>query len=135
MNKQEKEERIIKLKTERSLIYKNLNIINDELKEIEFQFDDVVGKCYCEHVDELGEQVNFMKVISINTELTKNSTNNIWYDYVYINSSNTNATISFCIGTTDEIFEGFFVEITEDEFNKALKKAQNEIKNRFEIFE
>ncbi len=76
-----------------------------------------------------------MKVISINTELTKNSTNNIWYDYVYINSSNTNATISFCIGTTDEIFEGCFVEITEDEFNKALKKAQNEIKNRFEIFE
>ena len=36
MNKEEKEERIIKLKTERSLIYKNLNIINDELKEIEF---------------------------------------------------------------------------------------------------
>ena len=121
--------KLIDLKTKRTVIYNEINCINDEIQKIKWGNDDLVGTCWCESEGDKPTNVHYKKILSVNDH-SSNNCGTTWYNYLYINASDTFMTISFSIGTKEDIFEGTCVEITTDEFNVQLNDVMNNMLKR-----
>lgn len=126
MDIQEKNKKIAELHEKRTSLYGEITKINDELNELKLKFDTLVGKCFCDYDKDLNPQVHFSKIISVNASHSHNM--NVWYNYIYVNTSDTYTDISFSLGVKEDIIESNSVEISVEEFNNELKIAQNKIK-------
>jgi hypothetical protein len=131
-----KEERIIELtaklndlKTKRTAIYTEINNIDNELQELKWANDSLIGKCFYQKSD-FGSPVHFYKIISIDKNKSDNNCNNTWYNYMYINTSDTWTTISFSLGTKEDIFDSTYAEITSEIFDIELKNILKNIETR-----
>ena len=132
-----KEERIIELtaklndlKTKRTAIYTEINNIDNELQELKWANDSFVGTCWRECCDDASTNVHYRKVLSIDKNKSDNNCNNTWYNYMYINTSDTWATISFSLGTKEDIFDSTYAEITSEIFDIELKNILKNIETR-----
>lgn len=126
MDIQEKNKKIAELHEKRTSLYGEITKIDDELNDLKLKFDTLIGKCFCDYDKELNPQVHFTKIISVNASHSHDM--NVWYNYIYVNTSDTFTNISFSMGTKEYIIESNSIEISAEDFNKELNTVQQKIK-------